>query len=283
MVGAPFDRMWSNLPANWDGAGAPAGLYWTGLPNVLDTDYPDSSLEDARWGFKTSSTVFGCQAGVYFWRANEIDGTFRIEGSVVDPTTGLTYYNIRPQYPKQNVYGFYANKNFDFGVIRLDAAYRPDREYNTLDQTVASGIVEKDFFDGSIGFQQGSHVAQIKSNQSFSFIFEYVGNYFLTSDMDQAAVPSYWVPYHKDSHTFFFSGGTNYNFGMYSYDLTVIYNTRNNGLIQPSFSYSPDFMNRKWKFTLQYSNVFGDDNYDYPYGLVREKDMVVLTTQFSFP
>jgi len=63
----------------------------------------------------------------------------------------------------------------------------------------------------------------------------------------------------------------------------VIYDLRNNGLVQPSITYSPDFMNRKWSFKLQYTNVFADNSLDYYYGIVRDKDMVVLTTQFSFP
>ncbi|MFO7965451.1 MAG: DUF1302 family protein [Desulfobacterales bacterium] len=281
VIGAPFGRtFYTALPADFFYPGSPAGNYLTGAPNVLETDYPDSSLEDARWGLKTSSTIMGWQAGFYFWDANELSPVFEIERSFLLPT-GLTVYDIRAKYPRQQVYGLYTNKNFDFGVVRMDAAYRPNREYNTLDRTVPSGIVEKDFLQVQLGFNRDMMIRKINPNQAFSFIFEYVLEYFL-EDTDKAAVPSYFIEYPRDLHTLFFSGSTNYNFGKYTYALTAIYNSEECGLVQPSITYNPDWMNRKWTFKLQYSALFGSD-YSYPYGLAKEKDMIVLTTQYSFP
>ncbi len=279
--GAPFDRMYEYRPANYGGNGEPAGLYWVGIPNpATPSDYPDSSLGDARWGVKTSSTIKGWQTGLYFWSANEMNATFRILGTTI-LTPNLSLLDIQTQFPRQNVYGFYTNKNFDFGVLRFDAAYRPNREYNTLDRTVPSGIVEKDFLMVQVGFNKDMMIRKINPNQAFSFVFEYVLEYFM-EDTDQACVPTYFIEYPRDMHTLFFNASTNYNFGKYSYDLTVIYNSEECGLVQPSFTYVPDWMNRQWSFKLQYSIVFGPD-YSYPYGLLKEKDMVVLTTQFSFP
>ena len=106
-------------------------------------------------------------------------------------------------------------------------------------------------------------------------------DYFM-EDTEQACVSTYLIKYPRDMHTLFFSGGTNYDFGKYGYSLTVIYNSEECGLIQPSFTYVPDFLNRQLSFKLSYSNVFGSD-YAYPFGLMKEKDMVILTTQFSFP
>lgn len=280
VIGAPFDRMWSHFDASTAGFlfGGPEGYYLTGAPNILHTDYPDASLENARWGFKTSTNIIGCQTGVYFWSANEMDGTFRIESIY---TGG---FDIRLQYPRQNVYGFYANKNFDFGVLRMDVAYRPEREYNTLDQTATAGIENKDFLIVQFGINKDFLWQKLNPNSTFGFIAEYVGEYFLTDDMDEISIPSYYVPLHKDSHTLMASLGTSYDFGKYGYDLTALYNFTEggNGLIQPKFTYNPNWMNRRWKFALMYTTIFGDD-YAYPYGLAKEKDMLVLTTQFSFP
>jgi len=277
VLGAPFDRMWSYLDAPTAGFffGGPAGYYVTASPVAGTADYPDSSLKDSRWGFKTSSTLAGWQTGVYFWDANEIDGTFKVDS--VAP--GVV--NLHLQYPRQKVYGWYGNKNFDIGVLRLDAAYRPNREFNTLDRSVPSAIVEKDKLMVQVGFNKDFMMRALNPSASFSFIFEYVGDYFL-EDTDMAAVPSYFIKFPKDLHSIFISGGTNYNFGMYSYGLTFIYNSEECGLIQPSFTYAPTWMNNKWQFKLAYSDVFGPA-YSYPYGLMNEKDMVILTTQYTFP
>jgi len=277
VLGAPFDRMWTYLDAPTAGFvfGGPAGYYVTAAPVSGTSDYPDSSLKDSRWGFKTSSTLAGWQTGVYYWNANEIDGTFKIDSTVPGAI------NLHLQFPRQNVYGYYANKNFDFGVLRLDAAYRPNREFNTLDRSYPTGIVEKDKLMVQLGYSKDFMWRKLNPSASFSFICEYVGDYFL-EDTDQAAVPSYFIKFPRDLHSIFLSGGTNYNFGMYSYGLTIIYNSEECGLIQPSFTYQPTWMNNKWQFKLQYSNVFGPD-YAYPYGLMKEKDNVILTTQFIFP
>jgi len=290
VLGAPFNRMYTTLPAGFDfsllNPLLPAGLIVTPaagqyILNGLDTttipaDYPDSSLKDSRWGFKTSSTLAGYQTGVYFWNANEIDGTFKVDG-----LDAAGNYVIHLQFPRQNVYGWYANKNFDFGVLRLDAAYRPNREFNTLDQSYATGIVEKDKLMVQVGLNKDFMWRKLNPTASFSFVFEYVGDYFL-EDTDQATVPSYFIEFPRELHSIFISGGTNYNFGMYAYGLTFLYNSEECGLIQPSFTYHPTWMNNKWQFKLQYSNVFGPD-YAYPYGLMKEKDNVILTTQFTFP
>ena len=67
---------------------------------------------------------------------------------------------------------------------------------------------------------------------------------------------------------------TNYGFGKYSYTITALHNFSygGNGLIQPSFVFAPAWMNNKWRFTLQYALLYGDD-YAYPYGLAKEKDI----------
>jgi hypothetical protein len=255
------------------------GMYFARIPNVT-YDYPNSSIEDSRFGFKTSSNIIGWQTGVYFWRSNELDPTIKIDGGL-KPPGAVTNYVI--QYPKQEIYGVYGNKNYDFGVVRFDAAFRPDKNYNSLDYAkYPEGIAEKDNLLFQVGYNKDMMIAALNPHQAFSFIFEYVGE-FILDDTDQVVLATTFSRRYKDEHTLFFSGTTTYGFGMYSYGLTAIYNLREVGLVKPSFAFVPDWMNRMWKFELSYSNLFGKDDYSYPYGLYREKDMVLLTTQFSFP
>jgi len=280
----PFNTLYEQLPANAMGPGAPAGYYLLGLPNSLPTKYPDSSLKDARYGFKTSSTLAGYQTGVYYFHRNRFTPTV-YRKATYPSGLGFDFTDFQTTYEDDvNIYGFYANKNFDFGVLRLDAAYEPDYTYNTNDIVKHPDLVaEKDTLLVQVGINKDFMVPKLNPDQTFGFIAEYVGEYIVEDDLDDIQLTFVvYNPIHKDSHTFMAALGTNYGFGMYAYDLTVIYNVRNAGLIQPKFTYSPDWMNRKWKFSLSYANVFADGKYDTAYGLVQEKDLVVLTTQFSF-
>jgi hypothetical protein len=243
-----------------------------------ESHYPSSSLKDSRWGFKTSSTIMGAQTGVYFFHRHRFTpvvrkvpvlGGFRFDTDYIDEV---------------DTYGAYANKNFDFGVLRTDIAYIPDYVFNTSDfANYADGVVEKDRLLFQVGYNKDFLFTPLNENQTFGLILEYVGEYILDDELDDAQVTFVVnTPKHKDDHTLMASIGTNYNFGMYAPSFTILYNLRNSGLMQPSFSYNPDWMNRKWSFKLQYNMVFGK-KLETGYGLVEEKDLIVLTTQFSFP
>lgn len=284
---APLNTIYTKLPASVDlgpGLGLPPGLvitptegyYLLSYPNIYRIDYPDSNLSDARYGFKTSSIINGWETGAYFWRAHIHSPP------VIYKTPGTNDFKI--VYERQNTFGFYANKNYSFGVVRMDAAYRPDCDYQTVDETEHTDLVtEIDTLQVQLGYNKDFMIHSVNPNQAFGLIAEYVGEFLLTGDTDDAlASPLWYVRKPRDTHTLMFSLGTNYNFGMYSYNLTVIYNMKNNGLIQPSISYAPAWMDNKWTFKVQYNNVFADNDLDYLYGFFREKDMLVLTTQFSF-
>jgi hypothetical protein len=259
---------------------------WLNFPVLNFNEYPGSKLSDSRYGFKTSSTVFGAQTGVYFWRHHQdqgIDSTPPLEktkGVGGAPDT-YTY-----EYTRQNIFGFYANKNFDFGVLRTDMAYKPNLRFQTMREDLHPNLVtECDQLKVQLGYNKDFMIRALNPDQTFGLIAEYVGTYILNGDTDGAMFAFPWyTKLSRDDHAFMASFGTNYNFGMYAPDLTVLFNPRNSqGLVMPSISYNPDWMNRKWSFKLAYTALFGEGNFQYPYAIAKEKDLVVLTTQFSFP
>jgi hypothetical protein len=272
-------------------AGLPAfvpGYYLADLNSALGaygggTIYPSSALKDSRYGFKTSSNMFGAQGGVYFFHRHRF--TPVVAKRPINLGGGKTGYQFVVDYDRTvNTYGFYANKNFDFGVLRTDIAYVPGYPNNTTDYVnFPDGIVDQDQLFAQVGFNKDFMIRALNPDQTFGLILEYVLGYTMEDDMNNSQITFVVdTPIHKDEHTLFFSLGTNYNFGMYAPNLTVIYNVRNSGLLQPSIAYTPDWMNRKWNFKLQYNMLWGD-KLETGLGILEEKDLVVLTTQFSFP
>ena len=174
----------------------------------------------------------------------------------------------------------------------MDAAYRPNKEYNQLVQydfwgvsgtrTTGDAVTEKDLLKLQVGFNKEIMWPKLNVNNAFSLTLEYILEYILDSDMDDIAVPGTYIKYKKDTHTLMASLSTLFAF-KYSVGITVLhtFNYGGCGLIQPSFSYTPDWMNNAWKFALQYSCIYGPD-YSFVYGLLKEKDMVLGTIQYSF-
>ena len=252
------------------------GVYFT-RPPVVETDYPGSALSDSRYGFKTSTPIAGWQTGVYFWHGNEFTPTVRVKGGLA---AGL---NLVLEYPEQNIYGFYGNNNYSFGVLAFDMAYRPDRQYNTLDYgKYPEGITEKDHLMFQARLMKEFMWTNLNPSAAFSLILEYVGEYILEDDLDDIHLATTFITYHKDSHSILSSLTTGYRANMYKYGVTLLYNARGSGLIQPEFTYTPDILNSNLSFKIQYANLFGRSNYTFPYGLFRDSDMVILTTQYSF-
>lgn len=256
-------------------AGGIPGTGWSG--NYISTS-PKSSLSDARYGFKTSSTIFGAQTGVYFYRSHL--SAWGTTTTKYNPTTG----DLIGVWDRVNYYGIYANKNFDFGVLRTDIAYAPNYKATCLDlrkYPTMEGEVDK--LKVQVGYNKDFLFSPLNENQTFGLIVEYIGEFLTGGDKGDALYS--WV--HHETvpdalHQVAVSLGTNYNFGMYAPAATVIWNDNNCGLAQASLKYNPDWMNRKWTFKLQYTSLFGEQ-YDYVYGWLKEKDNIALQTQFSFP
>lgn len=254
------------------------GAYLGYVPKVT-YDYPDSSIEESRYGFRTSSSIIQWQTGIYYWHGNEGAPIMRVKGGL--PTIPGRPLNIGVEYPEKHVYGFYANKNFQFGVVRIDAAFTPDKEFNTTKLgKYPEAIAEKDHLIAQLGFDKTFMWPLINPDQGVSITAEYVGE-FIFGDLDDIHLPTYFIPYHKDSHTLFFTTNTTYSYGKYNPSFTVIANNRGSGLISPTFTYVPSILNSQLSFSASYKYIYGD-HYDYPYGLKSHQDMVVFTTQYSF-
>ena len=75
---------------------------------------------------------------------------------------------------------------------------------------------------------------------------------------------------------------TNFFYNKLSTEMIFSYAPKDkSGLFMPVAKYTPSWQNKALSFELRYIRVFGESNYS-GLGMLQEKDMVVLTSQFNF-
>jgi hypothetical protein len=75
---------------------------------------------------------------------------------------------------------------------------------------------------------------------------------------------------------------TNWRYNQIATELIVGYMPwGRSGIIMPAIKYMPPWMNNALSFELKYINIFGKNDFQ-GLGILRTKDMVVLTSQFNF-
>jgi hypothetical protein len=269
----------------------PVGYWPTEIPSVR-YETPTDNIENLRYGARTSTTAVGYQFGAFYWHTQEYTpvmerggtrGTTDV-GALINPLLAGLYVVPNRDYimrwPNVNIFGLYANKDMPLGVLRTEATYRPKRTYNTLDPNEPSALTKKDTLSYLLAWDIQTMFRPLSETGTIDINLEYVGDWIL-EDASYLNVTGYLTPVHKDTHTFLFNIGTNWNYSEYSAGVMVIYNVYNNGAILPSVKWTPDWYNKAFSFDLKYINVFGKDDFE-GMGLFRQKDMLVFTTQFSF-
>jgi hypothetical protein len=220
------------------------------------------------------------QGGLMYWHGH--GGAVIEKGDMVFYETGIKrWYAL--VYPEVDIFGFWANISTDFAVLRTEVTYTPDKAYQTFDRAYINAIEEKDFLNYMIGMQKDVMIEKINPNQVIAIIAEYNGNHVIDHN-ENLHMTGYRSPIREWDSTFVFSISTSYNYGMYSYGVSGVYNVNSgNGLVSPSFTFTPDILNSKLSFKLNYTGIFAStENAFESYGLIRENDVVILTTEFYF-
>lgn len=273
----------------------PPGYVVVDLPTevpVAEEEIPDDDLGDARFGCRTSTTVGGWNFGLSYWHSHEFNPVFErgdlTGGSIPIPGMEALYpmykmderkYTI--MYPEVDIIGAYTNKCFSQGVLRTELTFRPDRQYNTLNlEEEPDAIAERDNLQYLIAWDMNKMFRPLNKNGSFDIRFEYYGNYVM-GDTDDLHVSGYITEIEQIDHQFLLNITTDYNYGMYTIDLLGIYDTRGDGIFMPSIKYAPDWLNNHFTFELKYIRIFGDNDFE-GMGMFRQKDLVVLTSQWTF-
>lgn len=279
----PFSRTWTQLPPYVPGMGG----MWVphDIPHVVE-EYPDE-WEDTRFGFKTSTYAGGYQFGLLYWHTQEYEPLVEpgeLTGTMIP--TGPDQFTPEREYklvhPTYDIIGFYGNKQLPWpGVVRAEAIYSPNKPFNTFDLSEADAITEKDYVKFMLAYDLNNFLYfDWHKTAPFDLSVEYIGEWVPDSDDVQYIIYATEMPTYQSTINARLS--TNWFYNRLATDIVASYNPwGNSGLFMPTVKYMPGWMNSAWSFELKYINVFGDNDYE-GLGILREKDMVVLTTQFNF-
>ncbi|MGC1404612.1 MAG: DUF1302 family protein, partial [Thermodesulfobacteriota bacterium] len=197
----PFSRGWTQLPSFIPG---PLAGKWvpTEVPTVKEI-YPDNTISDTRFGFRTSTNAGGYMFGLTYWNTQNYDPIFKrgnLTGNLIQtgPDTFLPERQYNLVHPTMDIIGGYMNKQLPWpGVVRTEAIYSPNKPFNTFDPTVFDGIVTRDYFKYMVAYDLNSFLYfDWHKTAPIDISIEHVAEYIPNADNLQYAIyatkyPSY--------------------------------------------------------------------------------------------
>jgi len=251
------------------------------IPHIVH-EYPQNSLGDARFGFRTSTFLEGYEFGVLYFHTQNYDPLTKRGGLTLPPFPGpppTREYKL--VHPDIDIIGAYTNKDLPLGLFRGEAIYVPNKPFNTFDMTEQDAIVDKDYVKYMVAWDlNGYFYYDWHKSAPIDITLEHVGEWIPDSDDLQYVI----YQTERDSWTPSFNGriSTNWFYNKLSTEIIASFAPRDNsGLLMPIVKYMPAWRNKSLSIECRYIRIFGDDNYE-GLGMLQEKDMVVLTTQFNF-
>jgi hypothetical protein len=279
----PFSRGWSDLSF------LPfiPGTGWVPdeIPIVLH-NYPGDGMDDARFGFRTNTFLGGYEFGVSYYHTQIYNpvvmrSTETFPTYIPDPDAPQIFRNYYLVHPDVDYVGVYFNKDINVGLIRAEAIYSPNMSYNTFDQADFDAVVERDYYKYMLAWDlSGALYFDWHKSAPFDITIEHIAEYVPDNENIQNAIYGTELKKYKPS-----IGGritTNWFYNLIQTDLIVSYGFKGrDGLFMPLIKWTPSWKNKAFSAELRYIGIFGDNNYE-DLGMFRQKDMVVLTTQFNF-
>ena len=270
----PFSRDWIEaFPGFW----VP-----TAIPTVT-AKYP-GAWSGTRGGFRTNTTLSGWNFGFSYFHTQEYNPVVKrgdLTGGI-DPDTGLPLRQYTLVFPNKDIIGGYLNKQLPWpGVLRAEVIYVPNQPFNTFDTRDFDAIVRRDYIKYMVAYDLNSFFYfQWHKTAPFDITFEHVGEVIPKNKNIQYIIYSteqkQWNP------AFNMRISTNWLYNLISTELVAGYMPwGRSGLVMPAVKFMPPWFNKKLSFELKYINIFGKNNFQ-GLGILRKKDMVLLTSQFDW-
>jgi hypothetical protein len=276
-------------PFSWGWIYSPyaPGTGWvpTEIP-VVKHDYPEYGMDDARFGFRTSTFLGGYEFGVSYYHTQIYDPVTKRSNEtypthIPDPNAPQIYRNYYLTHPDIDYFGIYLNKDMPVGLLRAEAIYAPNKSFNTFDQTDDDGIVERGYYKYMLAWDlNGLLYFDWHKSAPFDITIEHVAEYVPDNEDVQNIIYADEIEQYKPTIGARIS--TNWFYNLLQTELVVSYGFKGqDGLIMPVVKWSPSWKDKAFSAELRYINIFGDNDYE-DLGMFRQKDMIVLTTQLNF-
>ena len=274
----PFSRDWVNV-----GDGTYAPMY---APSVREK-YP-SAWGDLRAGCRTTTTVAGYTFGISYFHTQEYSPLTKygraLSEPVIIPGVGIIP-GVRDMvlvHPTKNIIGFYLNKQLPWpGVLRTEATYVPDQPFNTFALNDHNAITRRDHIKYLIAYDLQSYFYPAwHKTAPFNVTIEHTGEILPNNDNIQYAYYDTkmrtWTP------TFTANISTNWCYNLISTSVIGSFMPwGRSGLLMPIVTYTPPWRNESLSIEARYINIYGKNDYE-GMGILRDKDMLILTTQFNW-
>ncbi len=251
------------------------------IPNVYD-EYPRNTMDDLRYGFRTNTFLGGYEYGIIYYHTQSYAPVIKYGPLHAPPFPGppptRDYILI---YPEIDIFGIYANKDIPIGLLRSEMIYIPDKAYNTFDVNDADAVVERDYVKYMIAWDiNGLFYFPWHKSAPIDVTLEHVGE--LVDNKTNLQYIIYNTPVEKWTPSFNGRISTNFFYNKLATELIFSYAPKDkSGLLMPAVTYTPSWKDKALSFQLKYIRIFGESNYS-GLGMLQEKDMLVLTTQFNF-
>jgi hypothetical protein len=278
-MGISVEQRFAIHPEDSGLPGAPVQIPYGTVKEV----YPDN-LSDMRYGFRTSTALGGYQFGFSYFHTHNYD-PLASWGATRGTMFGFPIRDLTLVHPYMDILGAYMNKQLPWpGVVRAEVTYTPNKPYSTFNiGPYENGIVRRDSLKYMVAYDLNSFLFfDWHKTAPIDVTLEHVGEWIPNSGNDLSYLGCYNTPMPNYSANFAVKVSTNWFYNRLVTDLIASYNTfGNSGTIMPSVKWQPGWLNQKFTAELKYIGVYGSSNYQ-GYGIFKNKDMVVLTTQFNF-
>lgn len=249
-------------------------------------EYPEA-WDDMRYGFRATTTLKGISLGVSYFHTQEYLPIIDFE-NVMSEYTPLAPGVFIPgvvdkyvlTYPDKDIYGIFGSMQLPWpGVVRAEAIYVPNQPFELM---YYNGVTERDYVKYLFAYDLNSYLYfQWHKSASFDVTFEHTAEY-ISDNEDLMWQGYYHTTPKKFNPSYGLSISTTWLYTKFGTSLVAAYQPwGKSGMIMPVVTYSPSWFKNAFSFELKYVNVFGDNYYE-GMGPMRDKDMVYLTTQFSF-
>ena len=114
---------------------------------VNDEQRPGRKLSNSAYGLRLSYLTAGWDLSGFYYRSVDASPTF-FRQVVTDPTPAFIY---QPDHDKIHQWGTTLAKDLGFSVLKAEAVYTRDRNFNVTRLNDANGVVRQDFLDYIIG------------------------------------------------------------------------------------------------------------------------------------